>query len=373
MASRFTGNIEKVDIKEQMVLIDGSNSDYITPSGTVYKLYNNGKYYKKLSHINHHNGYVYIGITFHCFGEKPVNKNRRLHVLLAKAFIPRVEGCDIVGHLDNVKHNYTLDNLYWTTTKDNSQKAVDDGLSVNDIGIHDSQSIHVGVYLNTGKLVAVYGSIGEAGRFIEGTDNSSIQKVLDNGATTSIKGYLYRSITKEFYNENSELQFLELTTTKINKVRTNIKVEPLTGGVYIFSSQKAAGLAINLLQANISRALKTGESLHGWVFSRTEQSTTDEKNSRIPKIKILSANDSIQVGCVLESNNYGKFEVIAFESYKKIKIKFLETGYERWTKGQTAKMGKIKDPLAPHCLSKSRRHDHRNQYTISNSISISQN
>ena len=39
--------INKEDIHEEMKLIKGSLTDYITPSGEVYKDYGNGKFYHK--------------------------------------------------------------------------------------------------------------------------------------------------------------------------------------------------------------------------------------------------------------------------------------------------------------------------------------
>ena len=45
------------NIKEEMKLIEGSETDYITPSGQVYKDYGNDMYYPKANFINKVTGY----------------------------------------------------------------------------------------------------------------------------------------------------------------------------------------------------------------------------------------------------------------------------------------------------------------------------
>ena len=55
----------------------------------------------------------------------------------------------------------------------------------------------------------------------------------------------------------------------------------------------------------------------------------------------------MKVGDIFESSNDGKFEIIEYLKYKKIKIKFLNTGYETWTTGIRVTDGSIKDKLKP--------------------------
>lgn len=188
--------IKREDIREEMVLISESNTDYITPSGKVYKDYGNGLFYPKVPTINEHNGYVYIGIT--C--KDGQNRSRRLHRLLAIAFIPNPnpEEYDVVGHRDNDKSNYDLENLYWTNTSENTKKAYDDQLARNDIGISDSQSIPLAVYKNDGTFVSVYGSISQASRCIEGYSKNNIAHMLDKNVKGR-KGYYFKSISKAEY------------------------------------------------------------------------------------------------------------------------------------------------------------------------------
>lgn len=135
MAKR-SGNLKREEIKEEMVLIEGSFTDYITPSGKIYKLYYNGLYMEKKGKPNIRNGYVYIGITM----ADGKNKHCRVHRLVAKAFIPNPNNYEVVGHQNNIKHDNRVENLYWTTIQENTKKAFDDGLAKNAKGYEDSQS-----------------------------------------------------------------------------------------------------------------------------------------------------------------------------------------------------------------------------------------
>lgn len=157
MSSRkLTDKLIKLeDIHEEMKLIDGSETDYITKTGKVYKDYGNGLFYPKKTFVNNHNGYVYIGITYPNIG----NKQRRVHVILAKAWIPNPNNLPIVMHLDNNKQNNCIENLKWGTVSENTKQAFDDGLAYNDKGFEDSQSHPVIMYdVYTREPIKTYGS-----------------------------------------------------------------------------------------------------------------------------------------------------------------------------------------------------------------------
>ena len=159
MAKR-SGSLKREDIKEEMILIKGSNTDYITPSGNVYKLTYNGLYLKKKITPNIGNGYIYIGITM----KDGSNRSTRVHRLVTKTFLPNPQQLPIVGHKDNDKTNNNVENLYWTTVQENTQKACDDGLVCNKKGYEDSQSIPVIVYDMQMNEVYRFGSISECSK-----------------------------------------------------------------------------------------------------------------------------------------------------------------------------------------------------------------
>ena len=196
--------IHKSNILEEMFLIEESNTDYITKNGLVYKDYGNDYFFPKKTFINKTCGYIYVNIT----DKNGINRSRRLHVLLAKTFIPNPNNYNIVGHLDNDKTNYSLDNLYWTNTSENTKKAYDEGLAVNAKSVEDSQSHQIACYTNDGIFISVYGSISEAGRCIEGYNKQAIHKMLDK-IVEGEYGIIFKRITKEeYYNSpTKDLKF----------------------------------------------------------------------------------------------------------------------------------------------------------------------
>ena len=86
--------------------IQYSDNYYISTNGNVYVKYNEGFLKKKL-YLNPYNQYMYCGIKYQ---GKMITK--RVHRLVANAFIPNPNNCLVVGHLDNIKSHNTVDNLY---------------------------------------------------------------------------------------------------------------------------------------------------------------------------------------------------------------------------------------------------------------------
>ena len=69
-----------------------------------------------------------------------------IHRLVAQAFLENPNNFPLVGHKNNNKTDNRVENLYWTTYSENTQKAFDDKLIINDKGYEDSQSHPVIVY-----------------------------------------------------------------------------------------------------------------------------------------------------------------------------------------------------------------------------------
>lgn len=179
------------NIKEEMKLIEGSETDYITPSGQVYKDYGNNMYYPKTNFINKVTGYVCCGITF-----PQGQKQRRIHVLLAKAYIPNPNNYPVVMHLDNNKTNYNLSNLKWGTVSENTQATFDDGLQINAKSWEDNQSIHVCAFNMQYQLLEKYGSVGEASREIGVTKTTILNQCNHNVKTKPRCGYYFRYLSE---------------------------------------------------------------------------------------------------------------------------------------------------------------------------------
>ena len=193
MARRnMTGRlIAKDKIKEEMRLIRGSSTDYVTPTGNIYKDYGNNMFYHKSVFPNKNNGYLYCGITY-----DEEQKQRRVHILVAEAYLPNPNDYPVVMHKDNNKQNCNVENLEWGTVQKNTQNAFNDGLEVNKKGWEDSQSIAVCSFDLQGNLLDKYGSVGEASRALGITKTTILNQCNHNVKTKPRCGYWFRYLSE---------------------------------------------------------------------------------------------------------------------------------------------------------------------------------
>ena len=181
--------IDKADIKEEMRLIKGSLTDYITPSGEIYKDYGNNKFFHKAQWLNH--GYWYCGITY-----PEGQRQRRTHILVAEAYIPNPNNYPYVCHKDDNKENRHMDNLEWGTPSQNTKDAHDRFLLQNDKGWDDSQSIPVCSFNLQGELLKKYGSVGEAYRDLNITKSTILNQCNHKVKTRPRCGYWFRYLSE---------------------------------------------------------------------------------------------------------------------------------------------------------------------------------
>lgn len=185
--------IDKSEIQEEMKLIKGSSTDYITPSGEIYKDYGNNKFYHKAQWTN--SGYWYCGITY-----PEGQRQRRVHILVAEAYVPNPNNLPIVMHIDNNKENKNYTNLKWGTISENTKEAYDMLMAHNDKSWDDSQSIHIACFDLSGKLLNKYGSVGEASRELGITKTTILNQCNHKVKTKPRCGYWFRYLSE--YEKN---------------------------------------------------------------------------------------------------------------------------------------------------------------------------
>ena len=115
--------VNKSEINEELRRINGTK-DFISPSGKVYKDIGNDILFRRSIFPNKHNGYLYTALQKNN-GEMI---QRRVHILVAEAFIPNPDNLPIVMHKDNNKANPDINNLKWGTVSENTKQSFDDKL-----------------------------------------------------------------------------------------------------------------------------------------------------------------------------------------------------------------------------------------------------
>ena len=181
--------IPRNSISEELRKISDSTNAYITPSGKVYFDYGNDMMYPAKTFVNAHNGYLYINFK----GVSGKMIQRRVHRLVADAYLLSPNKLPVVCHIDNDKANPNLSNLKWGTVSSNTKEAFDDGLAKNDKGWDDSQSVPVCCFdSKTKQFLRCYGSISEASRDT-GVTKTGIIYQCDNRLTKRFrKGFIFR-------------------------------------------------------------------------------------------------------------------------------------------------------------------------------------
>ena len=111
-----------------------------------------------------------------------------VHRLVAMAFLDNPQGLPVINHLNEIKTDNRIENLCWSSIRDNVNYGTRNARTAATIGIS------VGQYSRDGQLIATYVSILDAGRNT-GVDHSSINKCV-NGKRKSAGGFVWKSTKK---------------------------------------------------------------------------------------------------------------------------------------------------------------------------------
>lgn len=156
--------------------IKGSTGYYVVDDGRVFSIANGG--FLKLFFDSY--GYVVVNIYYH-----DGMKTRKVHRLVADAFIPNVKKLEAVNHKNEIKTDNSVGNLEWVTVKQNNNYGTRQQRAVQKIGTKP-----VYEYSGDGDYVCEFDSAGAAAAFY-GCHVSSIRNVC-MGWSKSFDGKMFR-------------------------------------------------------------------------------------------------------------------------------------------------------------------------------------
>lgn len=190
---------------------------------------------KTKRHLSQHlqNGYYHVTLQIN---KKP--KRISTHRVIAFTFLEKVEGKNIVNHINGIKTDNRVENLEWTTPQENTQHAWDTGLAVSVVEKPVRQ------YDIDGNFIKEYISISEAERETE-TKQSKIVSCCKLQRETS-NNYQWR-----YASDNID------SLTKASQPSKPKKIAQVKDGIIIdtFPSIRQAALAVNGTPSAISRVL----------------------------------------------------------------------------------------------------------------------
>lgn len=129
------------------------------------------------------------------------SKHKKIHRLIAIAFIEKVEGKEIINHKDGDKLNNSISNLEWCTYKENSQHAHDTGLAKTDMKqIAAARAVSIAVRTKRVKQLDMEGneirefiSMTEARKHLNKTSSTMIDRVC-TGKVESYEGFKWQYV-----------------------------------------------------------------------------------------------------------------------------------------------------------------------------------
>ena len=259
-------------------------------------------------------GYYYISLH-----NKGKSKEFRVHILVAEHFLgSKPFHNSIVGHIDNNKTNNRCDNLYWTTIKDNTIKAVNDGAINYMSGENNSNSIKIKVISSeTLDVVGVYSSIKECSRHVKNVTASHISKSCKKGMyKTRSKKYIYTVCSDDefkLYEDRKNIMLNENIASDKRPVVFKV-FDKKSGKETIYDNQTTVSKHLGISQAKISHYINSNMETEDYKF---------EKIEKIDFNKSTSYENMMQNIEKITIRNVFTKEVVTFDSKEHCK-KFLE-------------------------------------------------
>lgn len=196
--------------------------------------------YTKVS-LKHRNGKIY---------------SKRIHILVAEAFIPNPEGKPVVNHKNNIKDDNRFENLEWATVSENTLHAYREGF------IEHPQNRPVAILDSKGDTVGVFKNNREASKALK-VNPITFYKYRDENKL--LYGSL-RIVEVESANKNHPLYNREIIKESDGSLLNSKPLKCTNGKLYRSIAEAAIDLDLN--EKTVSRYMRIGETYLGLGFMR---------------------------------------------------------------------------------------------------------
>lgn len=137
---------------------------------------------------------IVSGYNTVCLCNQSMQKNFKVHRLVASSFVPNPNNFKYINHIDENKQNNSSDNLEWCTAKQNTNHGTNK-IRISNTKRNNGQSRPVALLDNNDNIIKEFYAIVDAAEYI-GARKSDVCAVC-RGRQATVKGYKFKYINTQ--------------------------------------------------------------------------------------------------------------------------------------------------------------------------------